>query len=208
MFTGSAIDDVRILERLPSELSDLLSRVNGYVAYHGGLHVRGACVGPAWHSLRCAWEGDDALHAFYPVLRHTDVPFAEDALGDQFLLREGMVFRLDAEMGTLESLDMDLADFDAAARANASDFLRLAPLEDWRAEDHELQPGELLEVHPPFIIAFEGERRMRAMPTIERRRNLARIAAGIRGVPDGTPRSHRTRSARALANERCCSQRR
>jgi hypothetical protein len=186
MFTGPAIDDVRILERLPAELTDLLSRVNGYVAYGGGLHVRGACVAPAWHSLRAAWEGEDALHALYPVVRHTDVPFAEDALGDQFLLRDGIVFRLDAEMGTLEPLDMDVADFDAAARMNASDFLRLAPLEDWRVDGHELQPGELLEVHPPFVVEFDGERRMRALPTIERRRNLARIAAGLRDVPNGT----------------------
>ena len=51
MYLGPPIDDPAILESLPPELADLLRRANGYVAYDGGLHVRGACHMPEWHSL-------------------------------------------------------------------------------------------------------------------------------------------------------------
>ena len=46
MFVGPPIDDAEMLDRLPAEYRDLLTRANGYIAYHGGLHVRGACLSP------------------------------------------------------------------------------------------------------------------------------------------------------------------
>ena len=54
MYVGPPIDDPEMLERLPSEYRSLLAQANGYVAFHGGLHVRGACLIPEWHSLRAA----------------------------------------------------------------------------------------------------------------------------------------------------------
>src|SRR5437763_1751021 len=57
MYVGPPVDDPAILDRLPGEYRALLARANGYVAYHGGLHLRGACFAPEWHSLRAAWDG-------------------------------------------------------------------------------------------------------------------------------------------------------
>ena len=51
-YRGAALDDVDILDRLPMDLQQLLAQRNGFVAFRGGLHVRGACVEPRWHSLR------------------------------------------------------------------------------------------------------------------------------------------------------------
>jgi len=97
MYLGPPIDDPAILEALPPELASLLQRANGYVAYDGGLHVRGACHEPEWHSLRAAWHGPRAIHRLFPAVRPHDIPFGEDALGHQFVLRAGIVHRLDAE---------------------------------------------------------------------------------------------------------------
>jgi predicted RNase H-like HicB family nuclease len=187
MFLGPPITDEEILELLPDLYRELLGRANGYVAYHGGLHVRGACLEPRWHSLRDAWFGDEAIHRLYPAVGEDDVPFAEDALGDQFLIRDGVVYRLLAETGEMECLGMDLHAFDQAARADPAEFLALAPLDRFRAAGGVLLPGQLLNVYPPFVAQAEGiDPSYRAIDSLERRRWLAALAGQLRDVPDGT----------------------
>lgn len=187
MYIGPPIDDPAMLERVPATLRDLLARANGYVAYDGGLHVRGACLAPAWHALREAWDGPDAYHRLYPALSARDIPFAEDALGDQLLLRDDVVHRLSAETGELDSLGLDLADFDAAVREDPVGVLSLAPLERFLAEGGRLEPGQLLDVYPPFCMApSEGvDVSLRAIAAADRKRWLASLARQIRTLPEG-----------------------
>jgi len=186
MYLGPPIDDPEILASLSSELTHLLRRANGYVAYNGGLHVRGACHDPKWHSLRSAWLGPAALHRLFPVLSSSDIPFGEDALGHQFIIRDGVVHRLDAEVGELESLAVDLADFDAAARSDPVEYLRLQPLERFRAEGGSLEPGQLLSVYPPYVFQESASNvSLRAIPASDRIAFLAHLAASIRDLPDG-----------------------
>jgi len=148
MYLGPPIDDPAILESLPPELVDLLRRANGYVAYDGGLHVRGACHTPD---------------------------------------SDGIVHRLDSEVGELEALDVDLADFDAAVRADPVSYLRLQPLERFRADGGILQPGQLLSIYPPYVFEESGKGvSMRAISADDRLGFLAGLAAAIRDVPDGT----------------------
>jgi hypothetical protein len=162
MFTGPPIDDQQILAFLPATLRALLLRANGYIAYHGGLHVRGACVRPEWHSLRAAWFGDEAIHRLFPAVADDDIPFAEDALGDQFILRAGVVNRLDAENGTIESLGVDLVEFDRRVRADPIGYLHLQPLERFRAEGGVLEPGQASQRLSALL--REGISRRRFLP--------------------------------------------
>ena len=187
MYVGPPIDDPEMFERLPTEYRELLARANGYVAYHGGLHVRGACLAPEWHSLRAAWDGKRALHRLWPTVSRDDVPFAQDALGDQYLLRRGQVQRLAAETGELESLGVDLVGFDAAVRANPIEYLNLAPLEAFRAEGGVVQPGQLLSVYPPYCVDSADTRRsFRAIAAADRLGFLSSLAAQLRDLPEGT----------------------
>jgi hypothetical protein len=186
MYAGPQIDDPELLERLPAVLRTLLERTNGYIAYHGGLHMRGACVSPEWHSLRSAWVGPDALHRLFSGVNPNDVPFAQDALGDQFLLRDGMVHRLSSESGEIESLGLDLVGFDQSVRADPVGFLSLEPLEAFRAGGGVLLPGQLLSVYPPFIAQESDSRRsMRAIPVHDRLRWLADLARSVQNLPEG-----------------------
>lgn len=186
MYLGPEIDDFEILERLPAEYRGLLETTNGYVAFHGGLHVRGACFEPSWHSLRAAWLGDGAIHRYFPDVLAEDVPFAEDALGDQFLLRGATVWKLSGETGEVASLNMNLVEFDANVRADPDEFLELAPLERFRAEGGVLEPGQLLSVIPPFVFGESADGvSFRAIPTAERLSFLAKLAREIRNLPDG-----------------------
>ena len=187
MYRGPDIDDFELLERLPVEYRELLEHTNGYVAFHGGLHVRGACFEPAWHSLRAAWLGEMAIHRHFPDVLPDDVPFAEDALGDQFLLRGATVYKLSGETGEIDSLNMNLVEFDANVRADPDEFLELAPLERFRAEGGVLEPGQLLSVMPPFVFSESAEGvSFRAIPAAERLSFLSRLARQIRDLPDGT----------------------
>ena len=186
MYIGPPIDDLAILERLPAEYRHLLTRANGYVAYNGGLHVRGACVVPEWHSLRAAWEGERALHRLFPAVTPDDIPFGQDALGDQYLLRAEVVHRLAGETGEVESLGVDLAAFDSAVRSNPVAYLSLAPLEAFRAEGGTLEPGQLLSVYPPYVFKESAAGvSFRATSAAARIEYLASLAAQLRGIPEG-----------------------
>lgn len=186
VYLGPPIDDPEILARLPATYAGLLARANGYVAYHGGLHLRGACLAPEWHSLRSAWFGERAVHKLFPVVAADDLPFGEDALGNQFVLRGGIVQRLDTELGEMQSLGVDLADFDAAVRADPVEYLSLQPLERFRAEGGELRPGELLNAYPPYVFRQSAAGvSLRAVSAGDRLEFLAALAASLRDLPDG-----------------------
>jgi hypothetical protein len=186
MYTGPTVDDFEILERIPRAYGDLLKVANGYVAYRGGLHVRGACLLPEWHSLRAAWFGEDAIHRLFPEVSPEDVPFAEDALGDQFVIRRDVVWKLSAETGAITSTNLRLHEFDEAVRADPDQFLELGPLNQFHSEGGGLEPGQLLSVYPPFVFKESAKGvSLKAVSTLERRRYLSDLARQLRDVPDG-----------------------
>ncbi|HEX6103953.1 MAG TPA: hypothetical protein VFZ26_00130 [Gemmatimonadales bacterium] len=187
VYPGAPLDDPGILDRLPGELAAALRARNGCVAFQGGLHVRGATRAPVWHSLRDAWEGPDALHRLFPEVRTDDVPFAEDAFGDQFLVRDGRVLRVSGELGELSVVADSLESFFTRLLADPEEMLDYAPLLGFLSDGGRLQPGQLLAAYPPFALEAEGaERELRPADALERRRLLAELAGRLHGLPDGT----------------------
>jgi hypothetical protein len=185
-FKGSEVSDPEILGRVPDAYRHLLNHINGFVMFDGGLHVRGAVLSPDWHSLRNIWSGDLVLHRLYPALRETDVPFAQDCLGDQFILRDEVVHRLSAETGELESLGMSLDTFLGKAQGNPVEFLSLHPLLQFMAEGGRLEPGQLLNAYPPFCMKESGKGvSLKAVPVFEQLRFLADFAKQIVELPEG-----------------------
>lgn len=141
---GESIDDVEILRELPPELVRVLSDTNGFILHEGALHVRGASLMPEWHSLRAAWRGPSAFHILYESVLATDIPFAQDRVGDQFLVRDAAVLRLSAETGEIEPLVDSLEDFFSRLIENIEGFLNVGL-------GHTMQPGQLLLAYPPFV---------------------------------------------------------
>lgn len=185
-YSGPAIDDPEVMTDLPKGLADLLQQMNGFIQFHGGLHLRGACLEPAWHSLRDAWMGENAFHRLYPDVKPTDIPFAEDSLGDQFLLRNGEVWQLYAETGEMESLEVSFKEFMQDVEDDPGEHLGLHPLLQFQREGGKLQPGQLLAAWPPFCLEeSEDGVTLKAVSSSERRRFLADFAAKIRDLPDG-----------------------
>lgn len=185
-YSGPTIDDPEVMAMLPKSLAELLQQVNGFIQYHGGLHVRGACLEPAWHSLRDAWLGANAFHRLYANVKPDDVPFAEDCLGDQFLLRGSEVWQLYGETGEVESLEESFDEFMQNAEDDPGEHLGLHPLLQFQRDGGHLEPGQLLSAYPPFCTEeAEDGVTVSAVSTDERRRFLAEFAAKFRDLPDG-----------------------
>jgi hypothetical protein len=188
-YQGPALDEAAlIVRRLPAELVTLLREQNGFVAFGGGLHVRGVCDQPLWHSLAAVMEGPLALHRLYPSVSETDVPFAQDCLADQLLLRDGTVVRLFAETGNVEPVSADLAEFLSAAQSDPLEFLGLHPLVQFGREGGRLQPGQVLNAYPPFCTkqAADGVS-LRAVPIEEALAYLPELARQMSELGEGQP---------------------
>lgn len=175
-----------IVAALPDDLVGLLRQVNGFIAFEGGLHVRGVCAEPQWHNLARVLIGPQALHTHYPVLRESDVPFAQDCVADQFVLRDRVVHKLWAETGTLSSLDLSLPEFLAAAEADPVEFLCMQPLQRHQQDGGALKPGQVLHVYPPFCTreAQDGVS-LKAVPVGAALAFLSDFARQVSGLADG-----------------------
>jgi hypothetical protein len=185
VFVGPPIDDWDILTRLPSALAEALRMKNGFVSEDSALHVRGACNGPEWHSLRYAWYGPHSLRELFPSVQATDIPIAEDCFGDQYLLRDQLVVHLSGESGEMEVLRMGWEEFIAHAKRSPVDFLGAQELQRFYREGGTLLPGQSLSVYPPFVARSETPRSLRAVSSSERILWLADFARQIRRIPDG-----------------------
>lgn len=178
-WSGPSIDDTEIFAGMPEPLSALLLQKNGFIVHSGALHVRGATSTPAWHSLRHAWHGEAAFSTLYEDVRSNDVPFAEDMLGDQFLLRDGRVLRLVAETGEIEEKEDSLRGFLLGVERDVEGYLNLSL-------DHKIEPGKLLFAYPPFCMKESASAsKLKACPAHEVIGIHADFARQIRSVPDG-----------------------
>jgi hypothetical protein len=186
-YVGPSFDDQSaIVDLLPPELIDLLKRTNGFIRYSGGLHVRGVCNSPEWHSLEAVIDGALALSKAYPAVEHTDIPFAQDCVGDQFVLRRNKVCKLFSETGEIENYDMDLSQFLEDAASNPVEFLGLEPLLGLEQDGGSLQPGQLIHVYPPFCTAESGNGvSLKPVPVEEALKYLSDLANQITNLGEG-----------------------
>jgi hypothetical protein len=185
-WVGPSVDDPDLLALLPRELASLLGQVNGFILHGGALHVRGAVSSPVWHSLRFRWRGAESVVALYPSLEPDDIPFAEDCVGDQFVLRRDEVVRLAAEDGSIEPTGTGLFAFLDAAAKDPIGFLRAQPLLNHLNNAGTLQPGELLFAYPPYCTAEAASGvSLKAIPADEVIRFHTGLAAKLAGIPEG-----------------------
>ncbi|HET7550633.1 MAG TPA: SMI1/KNR4 family protein [Gemmatimonadaceae bacterium] len=185
-YVGPPVDDQALLDELPRQLADILRQTNGLVACGGAFHIRGVCTDPAWHSLRAAWRGPRAFVTAYRSAQPTDIPFAQDALGDQYLLREGGVWRLSTESDEVEICAESLTEFLEEVSADPIRYLMLGHLVAFWNDGGALAPGQLLSVYPPLVTEHNGGYSYRAISAADRLGALVRFASQVRDLPDGT----------------------
>ena len=183
-FVGPQLVKNEFFNSLPQELQAELEQVNGFVVYSGGFHLRGICSEPIWHSLEEVVSGESALFEYFEEVNNGDIPFAQDCMGDQFILRADKVIRLYAEAGELEPLNMGLVEFMNKIRNDHEDLLDLEVLEVVAdSEEGALEPGEVLIADPPFAME-ESEQgvKLAAIPAMEALQYYAELAQQIQSV--------------------------
>lgn len=185
-FRGPELVDGSLVSELPTGHANLLRQINGFIAFEGGFHLRGVCDTPTWHSLSEAWRGTSALHRLFPVIRDSDLPFGQDCMGDQFLLRDSVVYKLSAEAGELSNMGLSFREFFDRLAADPFEFLQLHPLVQFQCNGGRLEPGQLLAAYPPFVAkeAANGIS-LRAISATERIAFLADFAGQLSGIADG-----------------------
>ncbi len=185
-WAGPPTDDPSLLAELPSALSSLLRSINGFILFGGCLHVRGAVLGPAWHSLRRAWRSDASINALYGLVDESAVPFAQDCVGDQYLLRDGIVWVLSAETAEVATTSRSLAEFLTVAVNDPTGTLQPEPLLRFQNDGGELAPGRLLLAYPPFCTEESAAGvSIKDVPCDELIRFHADLARQIAAIPDG-----------------------
>ena len=186
-YIGPELDEgSKIVEKLPENLISLLKQINGFVQYGGGLHVRGICKEPEWHSIESVIDGALSIHKAYPLIKENDIPFAEDCVGDQYLLRDRKVIKLFSETGEIEELGYGLASFFDKAAENPIEYLGMEPLLQLQKEGVELEPGQLINVYPPFCTKeSKNGVSLKAIPSNEALRFLFDFSKKISSLSDG-----------------------
>jgi hypothetical protein len=175
-----------ILSKLPDNLVKLLQQVNGFIQFHGGLHVRGVCTQPQWHSISYVMKGKYALHKFYKAINTSDVPFAQDCVADQFILREKRIYRLYSETGEIEFCCNSLSEFFDLIQQSPVEFLRMQPLLQYQQNGGVLQPGQVLHVYPPFCTEQSKLGvSLRAVSIQEALAYLTKLSKSIASLKDG-----------------------
>ncbi|MEN6372365.1 MAG: hypothetical protein ABFD64_10170 [Armatimonadota bacterium] len=180
IYTGPPIDDHCTFELMPAELQARLSKMNGCVAFKGGLHMRGVCKKLLWHSIENVWRGEYALFKLFSTVLPTDIPFAQDCLGDQFLLRDSVVYRLSAETGEVQSMEVDLDGFFTRVEEDPVGFLMLSPLILFLQQGGKMEPGQSLSVYPPFCCVESSQGiSVKAIDTLQLLMAHAQLAQAI-----------------------------
>jgi hypothetical protein len=186
IFQGPPLENPGVLQGLPSELFEVLWQVNGFIAYAGGLHVRGFVESPSWHSFAHYHSGEMALHNIYSQVREYDLPFGQDFLGNQFLLRDSEVFRLRADTGEAISLRVDLAGFLEAAKEDPVGYLSLELLALFHEQHGGLEPGQLVHTMPPLCLKRPDKKlAMKAVDADNAIAFSANFAKQISAAPEG-----------------------
>lgn len=185
-FVGPAMNDMSLAEQVPLDLFAVLVDVNGFVVFEGAFHLRGICAGPEWHSLDEAWRGDRAIHRQFPAVERSDIPFAQDALGNQFLLRDESVWLLAAETAELRPLELDFQDLLRSFIERPDDLLPTDMIRQFESGGELLHPGQLLSVYPPLCAQESAAGvSLLAVPALERIAFLSEFAAQIAGSANG-----------------------
>ncbi|MBU8896755.1 hypothetical protein DRW03_16615 [Corallococcus sp. H22C18031201] len=179
-------DDAAILNELPEDLRNGLTQVNGFIAFHGAFHLRGVGNVPEWHSLEAAWKGEHSIAKLFPAVDARDIPFGQDSVGNQYLLRDGKVLHLSAHWGKVEPLEIGLLEFLARTSQAPEGLFDAWVLTRFRKDGHTLEPGKLLNCYPPlWAKADPAALSIRAISALEHVRFLAHVARQISHLPDG-----------------------
>lgn len=184
-YRNELIEDRGTFDLLPSELKEFYLQCNGLVALNGGIQFRGCVFEPKWISLIEIWKGNSKLDIVYDVITKDDIPIAQDGFGDQYIYRDGQIYRLCCESGELENLNCSFTQFLKEIEKDPRDYLALQQIEELRSIGIKLKNGEMMNVFPALIVNTNSKRSYRPIPTNEQIEYLKDLYLQTKDLEDG-----------------------
>lgn len=170
---------------VPSELREVLSLRNGFLAFESALLVR------SWHDVDsmqgiASWNALNNWRHAYGNAAEGLVFFAEDLFGCQFALSEHGIVRFNPETGDRDHFGSTIENWARLILADHRGATGWPVGHDWQKAFGMLPLGYRLAPRRPFVLGGDyvvsnlvAEKDDRLM------RNLANVCAAIRNIPDG-----------------------
>ncbi|EOI6606471.1 hypothetical protein ACMVC6_004550 [Vibrio parahaemolyticus] len=130
------------------------------ILYSGGLQVRSHDAQERLLNVNTFLEGEFAFHNLYREVKASDFPIAQDCFGDQFLIRDNLVVKLNAETGEIDVFGCTWEQFLAWVDEDPIERLNIP-------SDLELKVGQLLFAYPPFCTVEGNNASIKAIDGIE-----------------------------------------
>jgi hypothetical protein len=170
---------------LSTELSDLLSRRNGFFAFESALRLFPSASSPL--SLGLTEWNDTSLWAFeYGKLSQECFFFAEDIFGGQFCVHNGAIEIFDPETGLRKQMAETLAEWAEKILADYEVLTGYPLAHEWQQANGGLTGRQRLVPKIPFVAGGEYHiANLRAVESAQGMRSRGRFARAIEKLPDG-----------------------
>ncbi len=130
------------------------------ILYSVGLQIRSYDALECLLNVSTFLEGELAFHNLYREVKASDFPIAQDCFGDQFLIRDNLVVKLNAETGDIDEFGCTWEQFLAWVDEEPIERLGIP-------SDLELKVGQLLFVYSPFCTVEGSNASIKAIDGIE-----------------------------------------
>jgi hypothetical protein len=180
-------EEVHLAGNLSSELTNLLSKKNGFYAFESALHIFPASELNENNIITLGqWNKFDLWREIYEELTEGLLFFAEDIFGVQFCIGDNRVYSFDPESADREEIATDLESW-ARQIMNDYEYLTGFPLaHQWQLNHGPLAGG--LRLLPKKLFVMGGEfavENLYPLDSVEGMRFRGSIAVQIHNLSDG-----------------------
>ncbi len=176
----------RVAGDLADPLETLLRTKNGFFAFERALHLFPLGKQTQGYDLE-RWNSQELWRNHYSDLLMDGLCFAEDIFGEQFLIREGQIWRFDPETGEQEEHAADLNEW--AYKILDDDQVEVGSLfaNDWEYLQGPLDPEKRLIPRQLFVFGGDFDlENLVALDAVKGMQVRAEVAQQIRDLPDGS----------------------
>ena len=172
--------------RLGNELFELLAMRNGFYAFESALHVFPVGYSQGIMDLK-TWNSESLWKNEYGHLARKHLFFAEDVFGNQFCIKDGVIFLFDAETGDIELCGGSIAEWAQMVLGDYEVLTGFPLAHEWQESYGPLPAGMRLVPIIPFVLGGDfAIDNLHLLDAIEGMRLRGDLAQQIYDLPDGT----------------------
>ncbi len=163
---------------LPSELECYYNRKCPLYLFNGNLQIRGTSENPEWNNIFRYWIGEKAFYKRYISIAKADVLFGQDAYGDQYFIRNSIIYKLFCETDEIYCFEQPFHAWLETVYQDPEKYLSINP-------ENLINPGKLLLAYPPFCMKESKNCKIKEIALDEVIEFHAELAGKIRNLKNG-----------------------